>query len=102
MDRSKQFKDFLFALETHNVTEAIRILTDYPELINMKGTDHFEQHVATPLIFACRYSKYYTHMDVGFICIALSTFKKIESIFFANLARQTQGTLICILGRTFE
>ena len=64
MDRSKQFKDFLFALETHNVTEAIRILTDYPELINMKGTDEFEKHVATPLIFACRYRKYDRYMDI--------------------------------------
>ena len=59
MDNTKKFQDLLDALETNNADEAIRILSDHPELMNMKGTDQFEKHVATPLIFACKYSKYY-------------------------------------------
>ena len=58
MDDTKEFQDFLHALQTSEAGEAIRILSDNPEMINMKGTDHSEQHVATPLIFACRYSEY--------------------------------------------
>ena len=51
-------QELLFsALKKRKIEEAKQILTDHPELMNMRRTDDFEQEVTTPLIEACKYGR---------------------------------------------
>ena len=52
-------QELLFdALKRRKKDEAKQILIDHPELTNVKRIDTIEQEETTPLIEACRYSKY--------------------------------------------
>ena len=55
-------KELLFgALKWRNSYEAKQILIDHPELTNVKIINNIEQEVTTPLIEACRLSKYWNN-----------------------------------------
>ena len=57
----EDIQELLFAaLKKMNSEEAKQILIDHPELTNVKRIDNAEQEVTTPLIEACRYSKYFS------------------------------------------
>ena len=51
-------QDKLFqAIESRQAQEAKHILTEYPELTNLKRTTECDGEVSTPLIEACRYGE---------------------------------------------
>ena len=55
----EDIQELLFAaLKKMDSDEAIRILRDHPELINMKRKDDLEEEVTTPLIEACKYGRF--------------------------------------------
>ena len=57
----EDIQELLFAaIKKMKSHEAKQILLDHPELTNVKRINNTEQEVTTPLIEACRHSKYFS------------------------------------------
>ena len=61
----EETQELLFAaIRSMNSEETKKILTDHPELTNVKRVDNVEQEVTTPLIEASKYGKYVMNLNL--------------------------------------